>query len=202
VKTWAEYKEFFAFGERLAKAQGGEKGKMRTQQEQTGASGPVGAPASGKLFVASKADHGNRDDIKEYAEGGEDVAKDEKERIKEDLKVTKGRLKHGEEEFKDEMKLIDHEMKEDMSEVKSSMERVPSEPGTPLTPTSTRRRRAKSNPYKGGLSILPRDTMEELLGEVQGHLVIWPTDWLEKEDANGNFLYNIDKYAFAIWIVF
>ena len=27
VKTWSEYKEFFAFGERLAKAQGGEKGQ-------------------------------------------------------------------------------------------------------------------------------------------------------------------------------
>ena len=37
--------------------------------------------------------------------------------------------------------------------------------------------------------------MEELLCEVQGHLVEWPMDWLAKEDANGNFLYNIDKYV-------
>jgi phospholipase D1/2 len=196
VKTWAEYKEFFAYGERVAKAQGGEKGKMRTQAEQSGASGPVGAPTGGKLFSVSKADHGKRDGVKEYAKGGEDVAKEENERIKEDLKQTKGRLKHDEDEFKDEMKHIDKEMKEDLSEAKLSLEHTASEPGSaPLSPTSTRRRRAKSNAITGGMAILPRDTMEELLGEVQGHLVIWPTDWLEKEDANGNFLYNIDKYV-------
>jgi hypothetical protein len=35
--------------------------------------------------------------------------------------------------------------------------------------------------------------MEEFLSEVQGHLVVWPTDWLAKEDANGSFLHSLDK---------
>jgi len=188
VKTWSEYKEFFAFGERLAKAEGGEKGKMRTQAEQSGASGPVGAIGGGKLFskVASK-EHSSRDGVKEYVKGGEDVERDEKERITQDLKETKGELEHEEKEVKDEVKHAEHDVKEGIHEAKEAVEpRSPKE--------SERKRRARENTLRSGnFSILPRDTMEELLGEVQGHLVVWPMDWLAREDANGNFLYNIDK---------
>lgn len=30
---------------------------------------------------------------------------------------------------------------------------------------------------------------------VQGHLVTWPYDWLEKEEQGGNWLYSIDGLA-------
>ena len=188
VKTWSEYKEFFAFGERLAKAEGGDKGKMRTQQEQSGASGPVGAVGGGKLLdKVGRKEHSSRDGVKEYVEGGEEVEREEKERIKQDLKETRGELEHEEKEVKDEAKHAEHEVKDGMHAAKEAMEgKSPKE--------SERKRRARENTLKSGhFSILPRDTMEELLGEVQGHLVVWPMDWLAKEDANGNFLYNIDK---------
>nr|XP_019012545.1 phospholipase D [Kwoniella pini CBS 10737]OCF51326.1 phospholipase D [Kwoniella pini CBS 10737] len=38
-----------------------------------------------------------------------------------------------------------------------------------------------------------RDEMEELLGEIRGHLVIYPTRFLEAEDLANNFLFNSDK---------
>ena len=188
VKTWADYKEFFAFGERLAKAEGGDKGKMRTQQEQSGASGPVGAVGGGKLFAkAGSKEHHSRDGVKEYIEGGEDIERDEEERIKQDLKKTKGLVEHEEKEVKDEAKHAEHEVKEGMHEAKDAI-------GGKSPKETERKRRARANTLKSGhFSILPRDTMEDLLGEVQGHLVVWPMDWLAKEDANGNFLYNIDK---------
>ena len=206
VKTWSEYKEFFAFGERLAKAEGGEKGKMRTQQEQSGASGPVGALGTGKLMKgAGKKEHLSRDNIKQLAEGGEDIEREEKERIKQDLEETKGdlaheeseivkELKHEESEVKNGVEHVEHGTKGKMQETKESMQHRTSR-------DSDRKRRTKSDASRVGKStILPRDTMEEFLSEVQGHLVEWPMDWLSTEDRNGNFLYNIDKYvAFPIF---
>ena len=193
VKTWSEYKEFFAFGERLAKAETGEKGKMRTQQQQSGVSGPVGAVSNGKRFEkASKKEASSRDNIKEYVEGGKDLEREERERIKQDLKETKGELEDDKNEVKEELKHTEHEVKEAIREENDAIQGRPSK-------ETDRRRRARSNTLKSGqFSILPRDTMEELLGEIQGHLVVWPMDWLSKEDANGNFLYNIDKYSFPI----
>ncbi|ORY27900.1 putative phospholipase D [Naematelia encephala] len=38
-----------------------------------------------------------------------------------------------------------------------------------------------------------KDEMEELLAEIRGHLVIYPTRFLEAEDLAGNFLFNSDK---------
>ncbi|WRT67553.1 uncharacterized protein IL334_004525 [Kwoniella shivajii] len=38
-----------------------------------------------------------------------------------------------------------------------------------------------------------RDQMEELLGEIRGHLVIYPTRFMEAEDLANNFLFNSDK---------
>ena len=38
-----------------------------------------------------------------------------------------------------------------------------------------------------------RDEMEKLLGELRGHLVLYPTRFLEGEDVSNNFLFNADR---------
>jgi len=196
VKTWSEFKEYFAYGERLAKAEGGEKGKLRIQREQPGASGPVGALGAAKLNPAGKLERKNRDSIKEYAEGGQQIHEEEKKKIEEDLKETKHELTHEESAIKDDVKHFGVEVKDGVHEMKDELEHTHSKGSVDFS--AVKRRRAKSLATKAGnLSILPRDTMEELLREVQGHLVVWPTDWLAREDANGNFLYNIDKYVIS-----
>lgn len=43
--------------------------------------------------------------------------------------------------------------------------------------------------------LLGKADAEELLGLVQGHLVVWPYNWLEREVENGNWLYSIDTLA-------
>ncbi|KAF2718785.1 phospholipase D [Polychaeton citri CBS 116435] len=68
------------------------------------------------------------------------------------------------------------------------------------TKQQQRRRRAttKSSARPPGLhpeEVLGREEAEELLKLVQGHLVQWPYDWLEKEEKTGNWLYNIDQIA-------
>ncbi|KAF2202276.1 phospholipase D [Delitschia confertaspora ATCC 74209] len=44
-------------------------------------------------------------------------------------------------------------------------------------------------------SLLDREDAEELLKLVQGHLVIWPYDWLKKEEETGGWLYAVDQIA-------
>ena len=200
VKTWTEYKEFFAYGERLAKAQGGERSRMRQQKEQGGASGPVGAVSTSKTLGIAGKEATGRDNVKEDVEGGEEIEKAEKERIKEELNATGEELQHEKSVLKDDVKSeenhIKGEAKKITHEVKDEvLDRATSHSSENGGLTAARRRRAKSQSTRPGhFSILPPDTMEELLCEVQGHLVEWPMDWLAKEDANGNFLYNIDKY--------
>jgi phospholipase D1/2 len=43
--------------------------------------------------------------------------------------------------------------------------------------------------------LLDRAGAEELLKLVQGHLVVWPYDWLEKEEKGGGWLYTVDQIA-------
>ncbi|GAB7358799.1 hypothetical protein MBLNU230_g4023t2 [Neophaeotheca triangularis] len=60
-----------------------------------------------------------------------------------------------------------------------------------------RRRRAttKSSGKPPTEEVLTYEEAEKLLKMVQGHLVLWPYDWLEKEEKGGNWLYNIDQLA-------
>ncbi|ODQ54876.1 phospholipase D, partial [Saitoella complicata NRRL Y-17804] len=38
-----------------------------------------------------------------------------------------------------------------------------------------------------------RESMKKMLGELRGHLVQWPMQWLVKEDEAGNWLYPVDR---------
>jgi phospholipase D1/2 len=61
-----------------------------------------------------------------------------------------------------------------------------------------RRRRRGTTKGSGGTfkasdDIPSVDEAEELLGMVQGHLVEWPYQWLERVEANGNWLFPLDQ---------
>ncbi|KAI7231645.1 phospholipase D [Hortaea werneckii] len=58
-----------------------------------------------------------------------------------------------------------------------------------------RRGNTKSSTKPPMEEVLTKEEAEELLKLVQGHLVQWPYDWLEKEERGGNWLYNIDQLA-------
>lgn len=69
------------------------------------------------------------------------------------------------------------------------------------TPTKRSRRRAttKSSTRQFHATdvdvMLSKEDARELLGLVQGHLVIWPYEWLESEERGGGWLYNVDQIA-------
>ncbi|KAK9323205.1 hypothetical protein V1517DRAFT_320990 [Lipomyces orientalis] len=57
--------------------------------------------------------------------------------------------------------------------------------------TTTRRaRRKRSNTID---IVLSKAAAEDMLKEVRGHLIVFPSDWLVKEDEAGNWFYNIDR---------
>ncbi|KAF3007611.1 Phospholipase D1 [Curvularia kusanoi] len=44
-------------------------------------------------------------------------------------------------------------------------------------------------------SMLGKEDSKLLMDLVQGHLVLWPYEWLEKEEMGGGWLYNVDQIA-------
>ena len=62
-----------------------------------------------------------------------------------------------------------------------------------------RRRRGTTKTSRRGFSasddLLSQADADELLSMVQGNLVVFPYDWLIKEELNSNWLYQVDQVA-------
>ncbi|RDW60983.1 phospholipase-like protein D1 [Coleophoma cylindrospora] len=62
-----------------------------------------------------------------------------------------------------------------------------------------RRRRATTKGSRRGFSaaddLISREDAEEMLSLIQGRLVVFPYDWLIKEELNSNWLYQVDQVA-------
>ncbi|KAL8949053.1 MAG: hypothetical protein Q9222_004809 [Ikaeria aurantiellina] len=67
------------------------------------------------------------------------------------------------------------------------------------TSQQTRRRRATTRSSRRAFhasdDLMSNTDAESLMGMVQGHLVVWPYDWLVNEEQGGNWLYSIDMLA-------
>src|SRR5204862_2827286 len=110
---------------------------------------------------AGKKETASRDSIKEYAEGGDDIVQDEKERVRQDLQETKGEFGPGKSELKHDMTHEETEVKDDaihaenevtdgIQETKDSLERRTSR-------ETEHRRRARSNASRAAqFTIFPR----------------------------------------------
>ena len=67
------------------------------------------------------------------------------------------------------------------------------------TSAQKRRRRATTRSsrreFRASDDIIAQDDADDLMQMVQGHLVLWPYDWLKQEEQGGNWLYSIDGLA-------
>ncbi|EGW32412.1 uncharacterized protein SPAPADRAFT_67029 [Spathaspora passalidarum NRRL Y-27907] len=72
-------------------------------------------------------------------------------------------------------------------------------PSASFSKAHSRTRRKRAGTYlartkmNSGEIIYERDTAERLLSEIQGHLVYYPTEWLNVELDNNNWFYNTDR---------
>ncbi|KAH8820913.1 phospholipase-like protein D1 [Xylogone sp. PMI_703] len=55
--------------------------------------------------------------------------------------------------------------------------------------------RSSRKGFSGHDELLSREVAEELLSMVQGHLVLFPYDWLKQEEHNSHWLYQVDQVA-------
>ncbi|KAF8458130.1 hypothetical protein BGX38DRAFT_1155973 [Terfezia claveryi] len=70
--------------------------------------------------------------------------------------------------------------------------------GLGLQPSVRRRRRntkSSRREFHASDDMLDKETSVMMLERVQGHLVVWPYDWLIKAEDAGNWLYSIDQLA-------
>ena len=93
----------------------------------------------------------------------------------------------------------DSQMTEKLSSIhpSSSVSQSDTTQSTPINPK--RRKRAPTRSSRREFSAsddLPHPAdAEELLKMVQGHLVVFPLDWLDREEAGSNWLYTVDQLA-------
>ena len=217
VKTWKEYTEYTAYGERFVQAQGAGKSKDRTPHEMPEATGPVGhSVVSGilsQLGPSAEKGAGVDEAVRSIADGKvkesasdnrlnekfEDWA-EEKNKAQAERQSNEGKRNTlGEGSVNDEKVALrtSHESTKDRNS-----ERVTKVPSSNLTtsgsPTKRRRRtttRSSKKEFSAGDDMLSRADAEELLKNIQGNLVLWPYDWLAKEDETGNWLYTVDQLA-------
>ncbi|KAI4120624.1 MAG: hypothetical protein LQ338_006876 [Usnochroma carphineum] len=242
VKTWKEYKEYAAYAERFAQAQGGGRMKDRVQRDVPNVSGP---PGQGNMadrlrmlgIVGEKAgdaeaktesiggkimngfplkDNSNNKDrsmnkLEEWAE--------EANRAQAERQEKQGSPISGETVTDEKAALQAADNEKAASDDPSLKEFTPLKPtatfecaamGKNITPpsmannqpqptTTKRRRRATTRSsrreFHASDDLMSKAAAEELMGMVQGHLVVWPYDWLDREEQGGNWLYSIDGLA-------
>ncbi|DAA76742.1 TPA_exp: Uncharacterized protein A8136_6971 [Trichophyton benhamiae CBS 112371] len=72
-------------------------------------------------------------------------------------------------------------------------------PAPSIGMSQRRRRRANTRSSRKEFhavdDIMDMHEAAELLGSVQGHLVLWPYEWLEREEQGGNWLYTLDQIS-------
>ncbi|KAI9887168.1 MAG: Phospholipase D1 [Watsoniomyces obsoletus] len=261
VLNWKRYKEYAAYAERFAQAQGGAKSTVRQQQESTGRSGP-----SGTAFVSEKLaslpsigeavngvghkiesileksptekDSGGAGmgRVADWAEDADRAHHEREEKIgmpgeegqvgstaPPDLIDEKAAMKikdataggggggggdqSGETVIVKDVNNNDNtapvvDGEKDKPEQQNRQSPPNSQPteSMPKNSTSQRRRRrgttrSSRREFFGSDDLIGRAEAEELMGLVQGHLVLWPYDWLAKEEKGGNWLYSIDMLA-------
>lgn len=215
VRSWKEYKEYAAYGERFdeMQSQHNAKASQASPTKQSGAPGaiPTVQGTKGQAPIASKSDPSMLDEksgqqITESSRGendqqpvsptnGDTTPVDEKS-------ASRGSDVLPSSDQRNERSNSTAVTGEGNEKQSSSPHLVDYSDALNLNATSQawrRKRRAATHSSKRDFhasdEIMDKARAEELLNQVQGHLVMWPYDWLEKEEQGGNWLYALDQIS-------
>ncbi|KAJ5463562.1 hypothetical protein N7475_008506 [Penicillium sp. IBT 31633x] len=219
VKNWKEYKEYAAYGERFAEMQSQQGNKPAQPQQKQ--SGPLPTRWYCQLsylsFISPKADGPQADPkspqtIDEKVGSGNESGRPQPEQLaKQDtlssidekaaLKTASdpNSLTNAPNGTSDDNAVV---AGEDVEKSRSASAHVDYSEAVNLNSASQSRRRrrrattigSKRDPY-GTDEYLDKGRAEDLLNKTQGHLILWPYDWLEKEEQGGNWLYALDQIS-------
>ncbi|OQE29756.1 hypothetical protein PENSTE_c002G03536 [Penicillium steckii] len=217
VKNWKEYKEYAAYGEKFAEMQSN-KTASQPQQKSSGVTSPgatsVGSPTS---VLSPRADGSiiepkTPQTIDEKAELGKfETSKTETDRPQSDIANQEALSSIDE---KSALKVASDPQSasnvtngangvtaDDSEKPRSNSVHVDYSEAVNLNASQSRRRRRRGTTigskreFHASDDVMESDRAEDLLNNVQGHLILWPYDWLEKEEQGGNWLYALDQIS-------
>lgn len=208
VKTWAAYKEYAAYTERFAQSMGTGKNKARTPPP------PVvdnmfgeklGEKVAGDLGINLRGDNKNLADFRRDDPNGEKIEfHGNRPRSASHASHASSRLNTAVTTATTSTASRDSGSRQDTNLNllhSGATTAVTYSSNTNLAGTgSTKRRRrgttrSSRRDFHASEPLLEKAVAERLLEKTQGHLVIWPYDWLLREEEGGNWLYSIDQLA-------
>ncbi|EGE86305.1 phospholipase D [Blastomyces dermatitidis ATCC 18188] len=225
VKTWKEYKEYIAYAERFANMQGQSSyetkpNEAKTHPEATKMTDPPGtAEIPNHLAKAEKMGNDLKEKVLNPAKS-ETLATQEElrhwasEANKAQIERNRLELSHQEtgtsQGEKDPLKTVETKFSQSSQNLDGATASFPEAEKSPqrrvegsLQPTAStsqrRRRRATTRSsrreFHASDDIISKIEAEELMNLVQGHLIVWPYEWLEREEQGGNWLYTLDQIS-------
>ncbi|KAI9928055.1 Phospholipase D1 [Aspergillus wentii] len=216
VKSWKEYKEYAAYGERFAEMQNQHSAKA-FQPSNSRQTGPPGTPGNNTKPQGSPP-----------SQNTEEQATDEKRPKSPDEKPKARVADRPQSELAQQETLSSIDEKtalrasdtpgssnpqtartdesravgEELDKPQSNPQLVDySEALNRNATTQTRRRRRRATTlgsrreFHATDEVMDKERAEELLNKVQGHVILWPYEWLEKEESGGNWLYTLDQIS-------
>ncbi|KAL1962785.1 hypothetical protein VTN77DRAFT_9154 [Rasamsonia byssochlamydoides] len=216
VKSWKEYKEYTVYGERFAEMQSHHADEQvhPTTKPQSGPPGASVAPPAlaldqqrdgekptGDSEVAKPSSRNSRTDSsspdeKSQADTKRQPSPDEKGALKGSDSRSSNSRQDGENDGAAEE--AEKGGERDRSGPQSVGHADAANVNTSSQPHKRRRRattRGSKRDFHALDGVIDKRQAEELLNLVQGHLVLWPYDWLEKEEQGGNWLYTLDQIS-------
>lgn len=219
VKSWKEYKEYTAYGEKFVEAQNQQTEAWKAQNKNTPATSNINnnnATNTDSQHDTEKvpAEKSNNDSFENR------LSEDEKSALKEMDSLDSNHQHHNiQSQQNNNHSTVDGPALDNSetghSTITSGNEKDRSNSGAQsigysgalnMTHTQSqsgggayRRRRAGTRSsrreFHASDGIIDLRHADELLNMVQGHLISWPYDWLEKEEQGGNWLYTLDQIS-------
>ncbi|EEP82097.1 hypothetical protein UREG_06962 [Uncinocarpus reesii 1704] len=214
VKSWKEYKEYSAYAERFADMQN------NYFYDSDAPHFPGAAPSGSMAFTQTSGvnfgydivtdhvrDAAAEDSLKQWAADAnraqierqqEELANTERLEEKEGLTAveTKSSQSTGNAEYS-----VTFPDNEKLERQRSGAQMNGYSEALSLNASQSQRRRRRGTTrsskreFHASDDIISMQDSEELLNTVQGHLVLWPYEWLEREEQGGNWLYTLDQIS-------
>ncbi|KAK9372898.1 uncharacterized protein V1513DRAFT_203111 [Lipomyces chichibuensis] len=189
VRTWKDYKAYVAHGEKFAQMQRGtvfgfsedRAGRKLGPQSGSGAGG-IGTTANNGPFPAAVAVEGER-----MVSNISSTLSNAKEQSKDQFSPDST---HGNETMIDKHTGSDDDVQAAGSNGTGSRRRRRATDSSIHPGTTRRARRKRSSTID---NVLDKEAAENMLNDIRGHLIVFPSDWLLKEEEAGNWFYNIDR---------
>ncbi|KAL3470200.1 hypothetical protein BJX99DRAFT_56076 [Aspergillus californicus] len=214
VKSWKEYKEYTTYGEKFAEMQSHHTANVLNPQHQR----QTGPPGTGTTWATQlmpnislplhrtgshcterksqtptdeKSDRPNSNDRPLSGQTNQEIVSPTDEKSLKPTDVLGAGVRHED----------GASSGDDLERQRSEAPKVEYSEALNRNATNRSRRRRRRATTLGSKrdftsdEVLDKQRAEDLLNQVQGHLILWPYDWLEKEEQGGNWLYTLDQIS-------